>query len=155
MTKPHLNVTPLIDILLVLLVIFMVVVPLKPSAFKARVPAEPDSLVDLAPDPKTLVVTIAKDATLSLNRESGLGSAEDTGPLVTRLKRVFEERIANGDISDSFADDAARPQNDRIERAVFIKGPPGLQYGRVARVVDAVKLAGAYPISLQIDHLDR
>lgn len=155
MTKPHLNVTPLIDILLVLLIIFMVVVPLKPSAFRARVPAEPDPLVNLPPDPKTLVVTIAKDATLSLNRESGLGSAEDTDRLIDRLKRVFHDRVVNGDVSESFADDPARPHNDRIERAVFIKAPTDIHYGRVARVVDAVKLAGAYPISLQIDHLDR
>ncbi|MEQ1646799.1 MAG: biopolymer transporter ExbD, partial [Pyrinomonadaceae bacterium] len=40
MLKPTINVTPLIDVLLVLLIIFMVVTPLKPSAFKTRVPAE-------------------------------------------------------------------------------------------------------------------
>ncbi|MFN0140118.1 MAG: hypothetical protein ACKVQW_08540 [Pyrinomonadaceae bacterium] len=44
--------------------------------------------------------------------------------------------------------------NDKIERTVFIKAPKTIDYGSVARVVDAVKLAGAYPISLQIDHLD-
>ena len=44
--------------------------------------------------------------------------------------------------------------SDRIERTVFIKAPRSLDYGSVARVVDAVKLAGAYPISLQIDDLD-
>ena len=41
MSKPVINVTPLIDVLLVLLIIFMVVAPLKPSSFRARVPAEP------------------------------------------------------------------------------------------------------------------
>ena len=41
MTRPNINVTPLIDVLLVLLIIFMVVAPLKPSSFKARVPSEP------------------------------------------------------------------------------------------------------------------
>lgn len=39
MPKPNINVTPLIDVLLVLLIIFMVVTPLKPSSFKARVPS--------------------------------------------------------------------------------------------------------------------
>ena len=63
-------------------------------------------------------------------------------------------RIANGDVSDSFADDPNRPMTDRIERTVFIKAPRSLDYGSVARVVDAVKLAGAYPISLQIDDLE-
>jgi len=47
-----------------------------------------------------------------------------------------------------------RPFNDRIERTVFIKAPRSLDYGSVARVVDAVKVAGAYPISLQIDNLE-
>jgi biopolymer transport protein ExbD len=37
---------------------------------------------------------------------------------------------------------------------VFIKAPRATNYGSVARVVDAVKLAGAYPISLQIDGLE-
>ena len=42
MNRPNINVTPLIDVLLVLLIIFMVVTPFKPSSFKARIPAEPD-----------------------------------------------------------------------------------------------------------------
>ncbi|MEO6052055.1 MAG: hypothetical protein ABIP78_12100, partial [Pyrinomonadaceae bacterium] len=74
--------------------------------------------------------------------------------LIARLKKVFEERISNGNVSASLADDPNRPANDRIERTVFIKAPRSLVYGSVARVVDAVKLAGAYPISLQIDYLD-
>jgi len=43
---------------------------------------------------------------------------------------------------------------DHAERTVFIKAPPTLDYGSVAHVVDAVKLAGAFPISLQLDGLD-
>ena len=39
-SKPHINVTPLIDVLLVLLIIFMVVSPLKPTDFKAKIPQE-------------------------------------------------------------------------------------------------------------------
>ena len=39
--KPSINVTPLIDVLLVLLIIFMVITPMKPSRFEAKVPAEP------------------------------------------------------------------------------------------------------------------
>ena len=83
-----------------------------------------------------------------------MGTAADTTPLIARLKKVFTERIANGDISDSFADDPDRPTNDRIERTVFIKAPKHLDYGSVTRVIDAAKLAGAYPISLQIDRLE-
>ena len=53
MSKPHINVTPLIDVLLVLLIIFMVVSPLRPDAFRAKVPAEWTN--DTPSDPQTLV----------------------------------------------------------------------------------------------------
>ena len=138
MLKPQLNVTPLIDILLVLLIIFMVVAPLKPDSFKAKIPNE--SRDAAPPPPQTLVVSVAKDSSLSLNMERTLGSAGDPQLLTARLERVFEQRSANGD--------------DDIERTVFIKAPRALDYGSVARVVDAVKIAGAQPISLQIDHLE-
>lgn len=155
MPKPHINVTPLIDVLLVLLIIFMVVSPLKPSSFKTRIPAEPTSTNYLAEsNPKTLIVTIGSDSSLALNKETGLGTTTEAAPLVNLLKQVFDLRIANGDLSESFADEPNRPFPDRIERTVFIKAPKNLDYGSVARVVDAVKLAGAYPISLQIDGLD-
>lgn len=155
MLKPTINVTPLIDVLLVLLIIFMVVTPLKPSTFKTRVPAEQRELPKgIVENPKTLAVIVGKDSSLVLNSETGLGTARDSDALVARLKAVFAERIANGDVSDSFADDPNRPFSDRIERTVFIKAPKDIDYGSVARVVDAVKLAGAYPISLQIDRLD-
>lgn len=152
MSKPHINVTPLIDVLLVLLIIFMVVTPLKPSAFKARVPSEPKD--EGVPDPYTLVVTIALDHSLKLNQDADLGTVDDPARLIDRLRSVFNERIASGSVSASLADDPGRPANDPIERTVFIKAPKKLDYGSVARVVDAVKLAGAYPINLQIDRLD-
>ena len=154
MNKPQINVTPLIDVLLVLLIIFMVVSPLKPSAFKTRVPDESKNIDIIQPNINTLVITVGKDSSLKLNTESGLGTATDTAPLIDRLKNVFAERIANGSVSELFADDPGRPASDRIERTVFIKAPKHLDYGSVTRVIDAAKLAGAYPISLQIDRLE-
>jgi biopolymer transport protein ExbD len=154
MNHPHINVTPLIDVLLVLLIIFMVVTPLKPSSFKARVPSEPDHMSDVRENPDTLVAVIEKDHTIRLNKDASLGTTADTPKLTARLSQVFEQRAANGNVSQSFADDPDRPLADRIERTVFIKAPRSMDYGSVARVVDAVKLAGAYPISLQIDDLD-
>ena len=70
--QPYINVTPLIDVLLVLLIIFMVVTPLKPSRFKADIPTQRDPNEDLSklkPNPLTLVVSIAPD--LSDQVESG------------------------------------------------------------------------------------
>ena len=56
LAKPHINVTPLIDVLLVLLIIFMVVSPLKPARFLAKIPSEPDPYPKEAPpDPNALV----------------------------------------------------------------------------------------------------
>ncbi len=126
MNKPQINVTPLIDVLLVLLIIFMVITPLKPSSFKTRVPSEPIDDSRIAPNPTTLVITVGKDSTLALNTETGMGTASDTASLIARLKNVFAERVANGNISSSYADDPGRPTNDRIERTVFIKAPKHL-----------------------------
>jgi biopolymer transport protein ExbD len=151
MTKPHINVTPLIDVLLVLLIIFMVVSPLKPESFKARVPRDRS---DAPIDPQTLVVIIGKDSSLTLNTETDLGTAADTEPLIARLRSIFNQRIANKAASQQPTTDPERPFSDSIERTVFIKAPRRLDYGSVARVVDAVKLAGAYPIGLQIDDLE-
>ena len=151
MNKPHINVTPLIDVLLVLLIIFMVVAPLKPDSFKAKLPAERRNA--LTPDPQTLVVIIGKDSSLTLNTEGGLGTTSDFEPLIARLRDVFDQRIQNGATSQN-QNDTERPYTDNIERTVFIKAPKTLDYGSVARVVDAAKVAGAFPIGLQIDGLD-
>ena len=153
MNQPTINVTPLIDVLLVLLIIFMVITPLKPSSFKTRVPAEPTEDRPEKPNPKTLVAAVEKDGTIRLNDLSNMGTVNDPAKLVEKLKTVFDLRAISGDISDSFADDIGRPATDRIERTVFIKAPRNTGYGDVAKVVDAVKSAGAYPISLQIDDL--
>jgi biopolymer transport protein ExbD len=150
MNNPHINVTPLIDVLLVLLIIFMVVAPIKPSSFKARVPHEPDRTASAPSPPDTLVAVIENDRTLRLNNERSLGTPEEPSQLIERLRDIFQQRVANGSVSTSFASDAERPVSDLAERTVFIKAPRTLDYGSVAHVVDAVKLAGAFPISLQV-----
>lgn len=151
MNRPTINVTPLIDVLLVLLIIFMVVSPLKPSSFKARIPSQPDAIDPGTPNPDTLVVSLDTQDRLSINREISTATLNDTSALTARLKAVFDERLANG--SNSGLRDAERPYQDMVQRTVFIKASQTAAYGNVARVVDAVKLAGAYPISLQIDQI--
>ncbi len=153
MSKPEINVTPLIDVLLVLLIIFMVITPLKPSVFKSQVPSEPAKTENVTPNPDTLVVSIGNDASIAVNQEPKIASTVETEPLVTRLKTIFAERIANGSVRSNDSLDADRPYSDKAERTVFINAPKKVAYGTIARVVDAVKLGGAYPISLQIDDL--
>jgi biopolymer transport protein ExbD len=151
-SKPEINVTPLIDVLLVLLIIFMVVAPLKPSRFKARVPAEPPNEA-AREHPDSLVVSIGRDFSLSLNREAALGTVNETQLLMDRLQGVLARRTANGAEPRPSTSDPERPFADNAERTVFIKAPRDLPYGSIIKVVDAVKLAGAYPIALQIDML--
>jgi biopolymer transport protein ExbD len=152
MNKPNINVTPLIDVLLVLLIIFMVVSPLKPAAFKAKVPAESKTLGDAHPE--SLVVLIGPDGSLGLNGERGLGTVADTAKLRERLASVFAARAANLVFKEHGLDDPNFPSPDNIERTVFIKAPRSLGYGSVANVIDAAKAAGAVPIGLQIDDLE-
>ena len=152
MTKPTINVTPLIDVLLVLLIIFMVVSPLKPSVFKAKIPQDKEAKGD--PHPDTLLVNIGSDLSLTLNKELNMGSVDDASRLTERLSQVFKLRAENLDYSQNVNNAPGFTSPDHIQRTVFIKAPKNLPYGEVAKVVDAVKLAGAAPISLQIDSLD-
>lgn len=89
---PNINVTPLIDVLLVLLIIFMVAAPLRPHRFLTKVPSVPHNDPDIRPNIYTLVVTIEPDRTLKLNHLSEMGTVDDLSPLSTKLRAIFEER---------------------------------------------------------------
>ena len=142
---PYINVTPLIDVLLVLLIIFMVVTPLKPSRFEAKVPSEPDpnQSQDIKPNPLTLVVTISPDLKLKLNLDE-MGSVNDTGPLAAKLASLFQQRKEQN---------AFRTGTTEVEKTVFVKAPRSMHYGDVVKGIDAIKGAGANPVGLQIDDL--
>jgi biopolymer transport protein ExbD len=142
---PTINVTPLIDVLLVLLIIFMVITPLKPSRFEAKVPAEPKNEVNVnvKPNPLTLVVSIANDGAVSLNSER-LGDVGDTSSLSDRLREVFKTREEGG---------VLREGTNEVEKTIFLKSPKSVKYGDVVKVIDAAKGAGASPIGLQVDDL--
>ena len=146
---PQINVTPLIDVLLVLLIIFMVISPLKPSRFEAKVPAEPkdeDKNVILKPNPNTLIVFISREgAKLRLNQDD-IGDISDTAPLTAKLTDLFKDRESRG---------VLREGTNEVEKTVFIKAPKSVKYGDVVKVIDAVKLAKAQPIGLQIDDLEQ
>jgi len=128
---PYINVTPLIDVLLVLLIIFMVISPQKPHQFEAKVPQKPpDDAKEQPPDPLSLVVTLQR---------SGYKLNTSDVPNLDELSKQLHAALDG------------RP-TDR--KAVFIKAPKSLNYGEVVKVIDVVKAAGGAPIGLQIEALD-
>jgi len=152
---PYINVTPLIDVLLVLLIIFMVVTPLKPSRFKADIPTQRDPNEDLSklkPNPLTLVVSISPDLQIKLNQDP-LGSVNDTTPLAQKLALVFQQRKEQRAYKVGMETRSDVKEDDRIEKTVFVKAPRAARYGDVVKVIDAIKGAGASPVGLQVDDL--
>ncbi len=152
--RPIINVTPLIDVLLVLLIIFMVITPSKPTNFRTKVPGEPKMTADVNPNPTTLVVSLNSDMSLGLNKENELGTINEPAKLIEKLSQVFKERAENGVFREGAEFNQNVSETDRIEKTVFIKAPRSINYGNVVKVIDAVKIAGASPISLQIDDLN-
>lgn len=152
--KPNINVTPLIDVLLVMLIIFMVVSPLQPSRFLTKTASKPDDERLVTPNDKTLVVTIKPDRTLMLNRQTDMGSVHELSKLTTTLYELFQERLKNKAYRDELRDRVDLPDSLRIEKTVFIKAPRAIPYADVMRVLDAIKGAGASPVGLQIDDLN-
>lgn len=153
-SKPFINVTPLIDVLLVLLIIFMVAVPLRPTQFAAQVPAKPDDSPPLPAHDWTLVVTIEPDRTLKLNSLTDMGTVDDTSKLSVALRNLFEERKKNHAYRYEMLSRLDLPDDARIEKTVFIKAQRTLPYGEVVKVIDGIKGAGANPIGLQLDYLN-
>jgi biopolymer transport protein ExbD len=131
--EPNINVTPLIDVLLVLLIIFMVISPQKPHRFETKVPEKPpEEQKNLPPDPLSLLVTIPSGGGgYKLNTQD----APTPQDLYDQLYKALNGRPAD-------------------RKSVFIKGPSGIAYGEVVKVIDVVKKAGGGPIGLQIEGLD-
>ena len=150
---PFINVTPLIDVLLVMLIIFMVAAPLKMARFAAKLPTPPDRDEKVTPNDKTLVVTIELDRTLKLNGLTDMGTVDDSAKLSLKLVSLFQERTKNHAYRDDMLSRLDLPEELRIEKTVFIKAPRAISYGEVARVIDGVKGAGAEPVGLQLDDL--
>jgi len=152
---PYINVTPLIDVLLVVLIIFMVITPLRPSKFQADIPTQRDPNEDLSqlkPNPLTLVVSIANDLQLKLNQD-GIGSVNDTSALSQRLAQLFRQRKDQRAYKPGMETRTDLSEDERIEKTVFVKAPRSLKYGDVVKVIDAIKGAGASPVGLQVDDL--
>src|ERR687883_677872 len=157
---PYINVTPLIDVLLVLLIIFMGVTPLKPKRFKTLIPEppQPGPQQPTAASDRILRVDIVNEKTddprielfHAVNGEmkpEPMGSVDHPEKLSVTLSGILSERDTKGPYK---IDQPGVP-----DKTVFIKAPKGLPYGLVVKVIDAVKGAGADPVGLQVDALEK
>ena len=119
--RSDINITPYIDILLVLLIIFMVSAPIRSYDMPIRVPQPPPPTQEKA-KPDYIIVEILKDRTLQLNQQP-----ITLDELNIKLKLAF----------------APRPN-----RNMFIRGYASLDYGAVFPVLDIAQQAGAHNIAL-------
>ncbi|HEX4007195.1 MAG TPA: biopolymer transporter ExbD [Acidobacteriaceae bacterium] len=122
-TTPHRltaepNVTPLIDVLLVLLIIFMVIVPVTPRGLQAMLPQSPRS--GQATPPQTIVVQILSSA---------------NGPIY----KINDQPVAN---KTQLAAQLNRIYSLRAEKVLFVKGDPTLDFASVAAVLDIGRALG-------------
>ena len=156
---PNINVTPLIDILLVLLIIFMVISPLKPARFKTLVPEKSENLNAAAKQsPLTLIVNIKRDQSVELVKGGNHvvdGSISDPGPVGAALSAEFKMRKDQQMWKEGYQGRTDLSPDQRIERTVFIKAPETFKYGDVVKVIDTVKGAGANPVGLQTEALEQ
>lgn len=122
----EINVVPLIDILLVLLVIFMVM-PHKQTGLQAELPSE----VRTPPveNPEAIIVEIGSDGGVRVNQ-----SVVQLGELRERLEQIFAPRAS---------------------RVAFLQGDRSVEFAAVAQVLDLMQEAGASPVGLLTSELEK
>ena len=121
---PQMNVTPLVDVVLVLLIIFMVVTPLMTKQFWINVPRKADEVQQPQPDDAKppVVLSLAADGTLRINRD--VIRRDEIG---TRLPRIF---AAQGDAT------------------LVFDAEDGANYGEAVKIMDMARASGAVTIAV-------